>query len=82
MPSATITSKGQVTIPKRIRDLLRLEPGDRIDFVIDDQGRVRVRPGTTDVTELRGLLQRRGRRPVTLKQMAAAIARQHGRRRG
>jgi AbrB family looped-hinge helix DNA binding protein len=80
MPSATITSKGQVTIPRRIRDLLRLEPGDRIDFVIDDQGRVLVRPGTTDVTELRGLLQRRGRRPVTLKQMTAAVARHHGRR--
>jgi antitoxin PrlF len=81
MPSATLTSKGQITIPKRIRDLLRLEPGDRIDFVVDGEGRVLVRPGTTDVAELRGLLERPGRRPVTLKQMEAAIARHHRRRR-
>jgi antitoxin PrlF len=80
MPSATITSKGQVTIPRRIRELLRLESGDRIDFVIDDHGRVLVQPGTTDVTELRGLLRRRGQRPVSLKQMASVIARHHGRR--
>ena len=36
---ATITTKGQVTVPKPIRDKLRLRPGDRIDFVLDDVGR-------------------------------------------
>src|SRR6516225_3347731 len=39
MPSATITSNGQVTIPRRIREVLQLGPGDRIDFVINDEGR-------------------------------------------
>lgn len=80
MPSATVTSKGQVTIPKRVRDLLRVKPGDEIDFVIEDDGRVLVRAGTTDIRELKGLLHRPGRRPVALREMEAAIARHHGRR--
>ena len=78
MPNTTVTSKGQITIPKRIREFLRVKPGDQVDFVIDDDGRVLVRAGTTDIGELRGLLHRPGRRPVTLAQMDAAIARQHG----
>jgi AbrB family looped-hinge helix DNA binding protein len=40
MPSAMVTSKGQITIPKRIRDFLQVKPGDRIDFDIDASGKV------------------------------------------
>jgi AbrB family looped-hinge helix DNA binding protein len=36
MPSATITSKGQLTLPKAMRDLLRLGAGDRVDFIVRD----------------------------------------------
>lgn len=79
MPSATITSKGQITIPKAIRQALKVGAGDRLDFVVESEGRVVVRPGVTDVTDLKGLLHRPGRRPVTLEAMNAAIARQ-GRR--
>ena len=39
---ATITSKGQVTLPKPIRDRLHLKPGDRIDFMLEDDGCLRV----------------------------------------
>ncbi|MCO5100834.1 MAG: AbrB/MazE/SpoVT family DNA-binding domain-containing protein [Burkholderiaceae bacterium] len=42
--STTMTSKGQVTIPKRIREALRIEPGDRIDFDVDCKGRVLIQP--------------------------------------
>jgi AbrB family looped-hinge helix DNA binding protein len=80
MPSATITSKGQVTIPKAIRQALKVGAGDRLDFVLEGEGRVVVRPGVTDVTDLKGLLHRPGRRRVSLGEMNAAIARQ-GRRR-
>ena len=46
----TITSKGQVTVPKPIRDKLHLEPGDKIDFMLEEDGGVRVVPVTASVT--------------------------------
>jgi antitoxin PrlF len=39
----TVTVKGQVTIPKKVRDALGLKPGDQVDFVVDDRGEVVVR---------------------------------------
>jgi AbrB family looped-hinge helix DNA binding protein len=80
MPRTTVTSKGQVTIPKRIRDFLRVKSGDRIDFEIDPHGTVIVRPAGTDVGALKGVLHRPQRRPVSLEAMDAAIARHHRRR--
>jgi len=38
-----LTTKGQVTIPKRVRDALGLKAGDQVDFVLDDRGEVVVR---------------------------------------
>lgn len=75
MPTATVTSKGQVTLPRRVRDLLRVGPGDRIEFVIDDDGRISVRARDADVAELRGLLHRADREVVTLDAMENAIRR-------
>ena len=75
MPTATVTSKGQVTIPRKVREALRVRPGDRIDFVLGEDGEVRVRAGEVDVSELRGLLHRSGRRPVSIEAMEEAIAR-------
>lgn len=76
---ATITSKGQVTLPKPIRDRLQLEPGDKIEFLLDDDGRLRVEPVTASVRQLKGMLPRPGV-PITLEQMDAAIARAASRR--
>jgi AbrB family looped-hinge helix DNA binding protein len=42
--STTLTSKGQVTIPKHIREALRLEPGTKVDFDVDNHGRVVIQP--------------------------------------
>jgi AbrB family looped-hinge helix DNA binding protein len=75
VPTATVTSKGQVTLPKQVRDTLKVKPGDQIDFVLDAEGEVRVRAGRFDVRDLKGLLYRRGRKPVSLEAMDAAIAR-------
>jgi antitoxin PrlF len=75
MPSAAVTSKGQVTIPKSIRRLLKVEAGDRLDFVVEQAGRVVLRVGSAEVSSLKGLLHRPGREAVTLEEMQAAILR-------
>jgi antitoxin PrlF len=76
MPRATVTTKGQVTIPRSIRHALKIGAGDRLDFILEGEGRVVVRPAVRDVRELKGLLRRPGRKPVSLEEMNAAIARQ------
>ncbi len=80
MLTATLSTKGQITLPREVRQALRVTAGDRLDFTIESSGQVRVRAATADVRALKGLLKRPGRRPVTLSQMEQAIARR-GRRR-
>ena len=75
MATATVTSKGQVTIPKEIRKLLRVEEGDRIDFVVESSDRVVVRKPSRSLQSLKGLLYRKGRKPVTPEEMDQAIVR-------
>ena len=73
MPSSLITAKGQTTIPKAIRDRLRVAPGDRVDFVVRADGSVTVEPAIQGVAPLKGLLAAKGRRPVSVAAMHAAI---------
>jgi AbrB family looped-hinge helix DNA binding protein len=80
MPSATLTSKGQLTLPKAIRDRLRLAAGDRVDFVVGDDGTIVLRPATTDIRELKGFLSRKGIKPLSVAGMNAAIRRRAARR--
>jgi AbrB family looped-hinge helix DNA binding protein len=80
MPSASLSSKGQVTVPKVIRDQLKLKTGDRLDFIVEGD-KVVLQAGTRDLRSLRGILHRPGRKPISLDEMDAAIARFHGRRR-
>lgn len=78
MASASVTSKGQITIPKVIRDLLQVKTGDRVDFVVDGD-HVLLRAGTLDFRSLRGLLHKPGRKAVSLSEMDAAVAKAHAR---
>ena len=75
MTVATLTSKGQTTIPKQVREHLKLSPGDKLDFVIESEGRVVIRPAKLDVRELKGLLKRRDGKVLSIEEMNAAIAR-------
>jgi len=75
MPTATMTTKGQVTIPKEVREHLGIETGDRLSFVVQEDGTVIVKPITRHVRELGGLLQRPGQRPVSANEMDESIAR-------
>ncbi|HUR79363.1 MAG TPA: AbrB/MazE/SpoVT family DNA-binding domain-containing protein [Thermoanaerobaculia bacterium] len=81
MPTATVTSKGQITIPKEVRELLRVDEGDQVDFTVNERGDVIVRSATAGVRELRGMLKRPRKRPVTVEAMNAAILREHARKR-
>jgi len=73
MSIATLTSKGQVTIPKAVREALRLAAGDRIEFVDVGNGRFELIAVTRDVTELRGSLGPSSR-SVSTEDMDKAIA--------
>ena len=75
MTVATLTSKGQTTIPKQVREHLKLNPGDKLDFVIESEGRVVIRPAKLDVRELKGLLKRHDGKVLSIEEMNAAIAR-------
>ncbi|MEO6919547.1 MAG: AbrB/MazE/SpoVT family DNA-binding domain-containing protein [Collimonas sp.] len=76
MTSATVTSKGQVTIPVDVRNQLGLSAGDRIEFILnEDTGRYEVVPATHSVTALKGII-RKPAQPVSIEDMNAAIAEQ------
>jgi antitoxin PrlF len=79
MSTSTLTSKGQTTIPKDVRKRLNLHPGDRLEFVVDEDGRVLVLPASIDASELAGMLKSPAR-PVSVEDMNRAIRKRGGRR--
>lgn len=85
LSSATVTSKGQITIPRDVRERLGLEAGDRVVFVVQSDRDVTMKPAKTDVRELHGMLSRKDRRRRSVEEMdegiVRAIAEKHARRR-
>ena len=77
MAKAKITSKGQLVVPKPIRQHLRLQKGDSVDFVIQGDGEVVMRPATGDVRELKGILPKPGK-AVSLEEMDRAVRKRAG----
>ena len=73
MPAATVTSKGQITIPVEVRSALGLDAGDRVEFVELEKGKFAVVAATTPVESLKGLIHKPAK-PVSIDQMNAAIA--------
>ena len=69
---ATITSKGQVTLPKALRDHLHLAAGDRVEFILEANQVIRLVPRTTSVARLKGILPK-PEHPVSLEEMEDAI---------
>jgi len=72
MTTATLTSKGQITIPKAVRESLGLATGDRIEFVDTDKGFMIV-PVKHDLNALCGMFKGRRAKPATLKEIKSAI---------
>jgi AbrB family looped-hinge helix DNA binding protein len=74
MTTATLTSKGQITIPAAVREKLGLASGDRVEFVEVAPGEFALKAATEDVRSLRGMIQPPAR-AVSIETMNAAIKR-------
>jgi antitoxin PrlF len=73
MALATLTSKGQVTIPKEVRTLLKLHTGDKIEIIVTENGEAIIKPISKKVDDIFCKLHKSGREPVALKDIDTAI---------
>jgi AbrB family looped-hinge helix DNA binding protein len=71
--TSTLTTKGQITIPKIIREQLMLHAGDKLDFTLTETGDVLLKPVTRRVDDVFGRLSRPGQPTLTPADMDAAI---------
>jgi AbrB family looped-hinge helix DNA binding protein len=72
-PGDRLTSN-QITIPREVRERLRLKTGSRVDFLVEPSGRVVLKPLDADFRSLRGIVRSRRKRPPSIKEMNRAIA--------
>ena len=72
MQTATITSKGQITIPKDIRDSMGLKSGDRIKFMQSEKGQTTFLPISESIDDLKGIVPK-PKNPVTIEDMNETI---------
>ncbi len=75
MTAATVTSKGQITIPVRVREALHVGAGDRVEFVQIEPGRYEIIAVTRSLREMKGMFGKSAR-TVTIEEMNQAIAKQ------
>ena len=74
MPTATLTSKGQTTIPREVRHFLKLKPGDRLEFTLDpDNNTVLLKATNIHISSLKGLLKREGMQPYNPEERRLAL---------
>jgi antitoxin PrlF len=73
MVLATVTSKGQVTIPVAVRKKLRLKSGSKVDFIENKAGETVLKPRQGDIRRLRGFIKYDGP-PVSVEEMNEAVA--------
>jgi AbrB family looped-hinge helix DNA binding protein len=74
MLTTTVTDTGQITLPEAIREHLKLVSGSRVEFVIDEDGQVKIFPFNVSVENLSGILHRPGIKPASLEDMETAIS--------
>jgi antitoxin PrlF len=73
MQQSTLTSKGQITIPKFVRDSMALRAGDKVEFVLTESNEVLLRPVTKKVDEVFGRLFKADRPAVDIAEMDALL---------
>lgn len=81
MTLSTVTSKGQVTIPKAVRDRLRLEAGDKLDFRVEDDGTIRVHPVAKKTSEVFAVFAEKAAQPYSVAEQRDAVKRAFRKRR-
>jgi len=81
MAAATVTSKGQITIPAKVRTALAVDAGDRIEFVEVEKGQFAIVAATRSVQELKGRFQGKRSKPVSIEEMNAVILKRASRSR-
>ncbi|MEI6310593.1 MAG: AbrB/MazE/SpoVT family DNA-binding domain-containing protein [bacterium] len=75
MPQAKVTSKGQVTIPKVVRDMMKLSVGEKVEFLVIGNGDVLLRPVTKAVDDVFGRLHKSGQSAQSIAAMDEGIRR-------
>jgi AbrB family looped-hinge helix DNA binding protein len=77
MSLSTLTSKGQITIPKELRESMSIDAGDKIEFIINEQNEVVIKPITKKAIDVFGQLNKYIKnKPVSIEEMNEAIASQ------
>ena len=74
MPYATMTSKGQITVPRTIRNRFHLRAGNRLEFKVTKEGDIRVAPVSLTVDDVFGCLKRPGQKAYTVEEMNEGLA--------
>lgn len=74
MPTATVTSKGQITIPLEVRTKLGIRTGTKVHFIESADGTFDFMPATGSILDLYGIFRDDTIAPMTLEQMDQAIA--------
>jgi AbrB family looped-hinge helix DNA binding protein len=74
MPTATLSSKGQITIPQEVRQRLGLKTGDRVEFMYQPDGNVTLKTKKIPFEQLRGIIKSKRRKPLTQREIDNAIA--------
>jgi antitoxin PrlF len=76
---STVTSKGQTTIPGKIRRALRIKPGDRLEYMVEgDHATIRVHPGTRSLKGVLASKKGKGMSFAQIRRAAAQAARDRG----
>ena len=74
MPTGTLTSKGQTTIPREVREFLKLKPGDKLDFKLNtESGTVTLKASNIHVLDLKGMLKSKGMKPYNPDERSIAL---------
>ncbi len=73
MTTSTLSTKGQCVIPRKIREYMHLHAGDKLDFIVGEDGEVVVRPVVLDICELKGILKKPTQRALSVQEMNEAV---------